>query len=126
MKIFLLCNPSMLILFDSSWNLTDILIYLNLFLNTLRIRSIARYGKPQNFKNLMHLNSGRCSLVNILSFLNLSAEGPPKRLNSATIGIKIYWPKMMFECCPRIQIDALRPPLLIYALKTRTEISKYL
>ena len=74
----------------------------------------------------MHLNSGRCILVNILSFLDLSAEGPQKRLNSVTIGIKISWPKMMFECCPRIQIDVLRPLLLIYALKTRTEISKYL
>ena len=49
-----------------------------------------------------------------------------KMQNSATIGIKIYWPKMMFECFPRIQIDALRLPVLIYALKTRTEISKYL
>ena len=52
-----------------------------------------------------------------------SAKGSPKRLNSATIGIKISWPKMIFECCPRIQIYASRPPLLIYALKTRTKIS---
>ena len=51
---------------------------------------------------------------------NISAKGPPKRLNSATFGMKIYWPKMMFECCLMIQIDALRPPILIYASKNRT------
>ena len=33
---------------------------------------------------------------------------------------------MMFECCPTMQIYALITPLVIYALKTRTEISKYL
>ena len=44
------------------------------------------------------------------------AKGPTKRLNlSATIGIDISWTKMMFEYCPRIQIYALRPPLLVYA-----------
>ena len=49
----------------------------------------------------------------------IPAKGPPKILNSATFGITIYWPKMMFECIPRIQIDVLRPPILIYASKNR-------
>ena len=53
------------------------------------------------------------------------AKGPPKRLNSAAIGMNIYWPNIMFGCCPRIKIDALRPPLLIYASKTRIEIILY-
>ena len=46
-------------------------------------------------------------------------KGPQKRLNSVTFGMKIYWPKSMFECCPWIQMDALRSPLFIYASKTR-------
>ena len=50
---------------------------------------------------------------------HIYAKRPPKRLISSTFGIKIYWPKIMLECCPRTQIDALRPPKLIYASKTR-------
>ena len=30
--------------------------------------------------------------------------------------------KMIFKCCPRIQIDTLLPPILIYSLETGTEI----
>ena len=55
----------------------------------------------------------------------LLAKVHTKRLNSATFGIEISWPKMMFEFCPRIKIDALRPPLLIHALKTGIEITPY-
>ena len=117
LKIFHPCFTSIHILFDCFWNLTDILVYLNFSLNTLKIRSIPRYGKPKHLKNIMHLNSGRCSLVNILIFLNLTSELPLKRLNSATIENKISWPKMMFKCRLRIQIDDLRPPISIYKLK---------
>ena len=49
----------------------------------------------------------------------IAAKGPPKSLNSATFGMKISWPKMMFGCFSRIKIDALRPPIFIYASKTR-------
>ena len=34
--------------------------------------------------------------------INNSAKGAPKRLNSYTIQIKTSWPKIMFECFPRI------------------------
>ena len=50
-------------------------------------------------------------------------KGPPKGLDSATIEINISWGGIMFGCCPRIQIYALRPPLLIFALKTVIKIS---
>ena len=46
---------------------------------------------------------------------------PPKRMNSASIEINIYWSKMMFEYFPKTQTDASIPHLLIYALKTKTE-----
>ena len=49
--------------------------------------------------------------------VSIISKGPPKRLNSAASGMQTYWPKMMFECCPKIHIYALRPPLLIYASK---------
>ena len=52
-------------------------------------------------------------------FLIIAAKGPQKRLNSVSFGIKKSWPKLMFECCPSMDIDALRPPILIYASKTR-------
>ena len=55
--------------------------------------------------------------------LQQSAKGPPIRLNLKILGMKIYWPKMMFECFPRTHIYALRPSILIYALKTRILIS---
>ena len=38
---------------------------------------------------------------------------------------KISWTEMTFECCLRTEIDALRPPLLIYVSKTRIGISEY-
>ena len=59
-----------------------------------------------------------CSGYAARSFLTLSAKEQPKGLNSATFEMKIYWPKMAFECCTWIQMDDLRPPLLIYASKT--------
>ena len=43
-------------------------------------------------------------------------------MNSATFGMIIYFPKH-FECCPRIRIYVLVPPLLIYALNNRFWIS---
>ena len=55
--------------------------------------------------------SGRASVY-------ISVKGPPKKLNLTTIEITTSWPKIMFECCPRMQVDAIRHPLLIYALKT--------
>ena len=45
----------------------------------------------------------------------IPAKGQLKMMNSTTFGIKISWPKMMIQCFPRIYMDALRPPLLIYA-----------
>ena len=51
------------------------------------------------------------------------AKGHPKSLNSATFRIRVSWPKMMFECCPISGKDAITPPLLIYASKTRIPIS---
>ena len=53
----------------------------------------------------------------------ITAKVPPKQLNSATVEIEIYWPNMIFEFCPRMQIDALRPPLLTYSSKAGIEIS---
>ena len=50
---------------------------------------------------------------------SITAKGPPKILNSAAFGMKISWPEMMLECCLRIQIGALGPPLLLYSSKTR-------
>ena len=55
--------------------------------------------------------------------LQQSAKGPPIRLNLDTLGMKMSWPKMMFECFPRTHIDALRPHILIYVSKTRILIS---
>ena len=49
---------------------------------------------------------------------NISAKGPPKRMNSDTIGDRNILPKVMFGYCPRGDY-ALRTPLLIYAPKTR-------
>ena len=73
------------------------------------------------FKNVnyndYHQRKKTCSFINIL------AKGPPKRFNSATFRMKIYWPKMMLERCPKIQIDTLIPHLLIYAPKNRILIS---
>ena len=50
---------------------------------------------------------------------NLMAKGQTTRINSATFGKGISWPKMIFECCPRIEIDVLRHPLFIYESKKR-------
>ena len=51
--------------------------------------------------------------------LSIAAKGTLKMMNLSTFGMKISWPKIMFECCPSTQIYALRTPLFIYASKTR-------
>ena len=70
----------------------------------------------------MHLVSMEI-MKDITEAYTILAKGQPKILNSATFGMNIHWPKMMFQCCPRIQMDVLRPPLLIYVSKNRILIS---
>ena len=55
----------------------------------------------------------------------ISAERSPKMLNPATFWMKISWPKMMFQCFPSVQIYDIRPPILIYAPKTRIWTNSY-
>ena len=65
------------------------------------------------------------SLMAVIVISFISAKGQPKRLNLATFGMKIFCPKMMFQCFSRINMDALRSPLLIYASKNIIIISQY-
>ena len=64
--------------------------------------------------------------MRVISFeYSITAKRQPKSLNSGTFGMNISWPKIMFQCYPMIQIDALRPPLLLYTSTTRIWISYY-
>ena len=59
----------------------------------------------------------------ICLIIRVSAKGPPKKLNSATFGTKISWPKMMLVFFLRIKIYALRPAILICSSKNIIWIS---
>ena len=66
------------------------------------------------------------SITNLYGPLIIKAKGPAKILNPTNIKINISWLKIDFEYFPRIEMDALRPPMLLYALKTGIEIRSYL